>query len=57
MNLFKKSFEVNGWMYQYTKTGVEITNPQGQKVGRPVPLPDIPIGKKRGGWSWFIHGR
>lgn len=57
MNLFKKDFKVDDWLYEYTKTGIQITNPQGQKVGRPVPLPEIPIGKKRGGWSWLIHGR
>lgn len=37
----EKTIEVNGWKYEYTKTGIQITNPEGQKIGRPVPLPDI----------------
>lgn len=45
--------EFNGWKYKYTAAGVEITNHEGQKIGRPVPLPDINIGKKRGGFDWF----
>lgn len=49
----EKSFEVNGWKYDYTSAGIQITNPEGQKVGRPVPLPDIHIGKKRSGFDWF----
>lgn len=38
INLFKKNFQINGWTYKYTKTGIEITNPEGQLVGRPTPL-------------------
>lgn len=35
----KKSFKVNGWEYVYTRTGVQIINPEGHPVGKPVPLP------------------
>lgn len=39
MQLLRKSFKVNGWLYEYTPTGIQITNPEGQKIGKPVPLP------------------
>lgn len=51
-----KIIDVNGWKYTFTKLGVVITNPDGQTVGKPVPLPEIPIGKRRGGWNWFTKG-
>lgn len=53
----EKSFEVDGWKYEYTTTGIQITDPQGHKVGRPVPIePQRNVGRERKGWDWFING-
>lgn len=49
----EKSFEVNGWKYTYTKTGIQITNPEGQSIGKPVPMPTLNVKKP---WVWLAYG-